>query len=149
MPAQIRLFTTGYAGHDIDSFVGKLQKHGIESVMDVRQNPVSRKRGFSKLRLSEALVQNGIAYIHLRELGVQRELRDRLRAGACTLDQYFSDFHKYVVDQAEALGEVESRAARQRCCLLCVESRPEECHRAVVAEVLAQRAAGALTVIHL
>ena len=67
-----QLFTTGYAGHDLDSFVNKLRQHGVNTVIDIRQNPVSRKKGFSKSRLSAFLAENGIGYVHVRELGVPR-----------------------------------------------------------------------------
>jgi uncharacterized protein (DUF488 family) len=148
MPAQYSIFTTGYAGHDIDSFVNKLRLHGVQRVIDVRQNPVSRKKGFSKSRLAEFLHLNGIGYVHLRELGVPRELRDRLRNGACTLGEYLAAFRNYVVQQDEALAAVEALVACERCCLLCLEARPEDCHRAVVADVLAARASGELEILH-
>ncbi len=143
------LFTTGYAGHDLDSFVNKLRQHGVNTVIDIRQNPVSRKKGFSKSRLSAFLTENGIGYIHMRELGVPRELRNELADEGCTLDEYFAEFRKYAVAQVDALIAVENLAAGQRCCLLCVESKPEECHRAVVADILADRARGSLYVVHI
>jgi uncharacterized protein (DUF488 family) len=143
------LFTTGYAGHELDSFVDKLRQHGVNTVIDIRQNPVSRKKGFSKSRLSSFLAENGLGYVHVRQLGVPRDLRQRLAAEACTLEEYFAEFREYAVAQYHALGEVEALAARERCCLLCVETRPEDCHRSIVAEVLAERAGGALNVIHI
>jgi uncharacterized protein (DUF488 family) len=143
------LFTTGYAGHELDSFVAKLRQHEVNTVIDIRQNPASRKRGFSLSRLSAFLAANGIGYVHVRELGVPRELRQRLAAEECTLDEYFAEFRKYAVEQDGALSAVAELAARQRCCLLCVETRPEDCHRSIVAEVLAERTGGALNVIHI
>jgi uncharacterized protein (DUF488 family) len=143
------LFTAGYAGHDLDSFVAKLRQRDVNTVIDIRQNPVSRKRGFSKSRLSAFLAENGIAYVHVRELGVPRELRQRLGADECTLDEYFAEFRKYAVAQDDALGGVEKMAASGRCCLLCVEERAEDCHRAVVADIISSRNRGALEVVHI
>jgi hypothetical protein len=45
------LLTTGYAGHNLESFLAKLREHDVEVVVDVRQNPVSRKKGFSRSTL--------------------------------------------------------------------------------------------------
>ena len=143
------LFTTGYAGHDPESFVEKLRQYDIETLVDVRQNPVSRKKGFSKTKLSEFLAQQGIGYVHVRELGVPRELRKRLQAGDCTLDEYFTEFRRYASDQADSLAAVDRLAAEKRCCLLCVESRPEDCHRAIVADLLVARSHGQLQIMHI
>jgi uncharacterized protein (DUF488 family) len=149
MAAKYQLFTIGYAGHDIGSFVNKLREHDVQRVVGIRQNPISRKKGFSKSRLSESLSLDGIGYVHMRELGVPRELRNRLQEGDCTLSEYFAGFRQYAMQQNEALDAVNHLAARERCCLLCVESKPEECHRAVVAELLAGRTQGALHIMHI
>ena len=92
MPTNSTLFTAGYAGHDLDSFLRMLGEHQIQVIVDVRQNPVSRKKGFSRSRLSEFLSNHGIEYIHLRELGVPAELRNQLRSGECGLTEYFAKF---------------------------------------------------------
>lgn len=48
------LFTVGYEGLEIDDFTKFLKRHRIQLVADLRKNPVSRKRGFSKHKLAEA-----------------------------------------------------------------------------------------------
>ncbi|QJX02842.1 DUF488 domain-containing protein [Alcanivorax sp. IO_7] len=63
------LHTAGYEGVDIETFVGRLLDAGVDQVIDVRQYPISRKRGFSKTALSKCLAGAGIDYCHLRELG--------------------------------------------------------------------------------
>jgi uncharacterized protein (DUF488 family) len=139
MPGATQLLTTGYAGYDPDSFVARLQDHRVETIVDIRQNPVSRKRGFSKSKLERHLGEHGIGYVHLRELGVPAELRDRLRSGECDLNEYFADFARYLSTQDETLALLQSLASSKRCCLLCVESRPEDCHRAIVAKAVVDR----------
>jgi uncharacterized protein (DUF488 family) len=139
MSGAIQLLTTGYAGHDLDSFVAKLREHGVETIVDVRQNPVSRKRGFSKSKLEKFLAEHGIRYVHMRELGVPAELRNRLRGGECELDEYFAEFARYLSTHDETLASLQSRASNERCCLLCVESRPEECHRSIIADAIIKR----------
>ena len=49
------LVTIGYEGRQLDEFVAALLDRGVEIVFDVRENPASRKPGFSKRRLGEAL----------------------------------------------------------------------------------------------
>ena len=47
----------------------------------------------------------------------------------------------------EALGQLASRAADERICLLCLEAEPERCHRSLVATAL--QAAHGIGVHHL
>ena len=59
----------GYEGLSVDQLVARLQADGIEVLVDVRMTPLSRKPGFSKRALSEALSAAGIRYVHDRRLG--------------------------------------------------------------------------------
>ncbi|RUA22066.1 DUF488 domain-containing protein [Billgrantia gudaonensis] len=63
------LFTAGYEGIDIDTFLKRLRDAGVDKVIDVRQYPISRKPGFSKTAFSSRLRAAGIDYEHIRELG--------------------------------------------------------------------------------
>lgn len=75
------IVSVGYEGRDIDGFVDELAAAGVDLVADVRLNPVSRKPGFSKTRLSEALAEVGIGYVHLRSLGNPTSNREPFRSG--------------------------------------------------------------------
>lgn len=68
-----RIVSIGYEGRTIESFVVELQRAGVQTVADVRLNAISRKAGFSKTRLRDALAAVGIDYVHLRSLGNPRE----------------------------------------------------------------------------
>ena len=54
------LFTFGYEGLSIEDFVARLTLSGVREVFDVRELPLSRKRGFSKKSLAAALEAAGI-----------------------------------------------------------------------------------------
>jgi uncharacterized protein (DUF488 family) len=149
MPTKRKLLTTGYAGHDPESFVLKLKEHKVEVVVDVRQNPVSRKKGFSRSRLSEFLTDHGLEYLHVREFGVPTDLRNRLRSGKCDLSDYLSDFRDYLAGQENALDQLYILAIRKRCCLICVEHLSDECHRSVVADVVAVRNGHQVEIVHI
>jgi uncharacterized protein (DUF488 family) len=148
MPAQA-LYTIGYSGHDPDSFMARLAQARIEVVVDVRQNPVSRKRGFSRKALQQHLAQNGIDYVHMPALGVPRPLRDQLREAAISRADYLSAFRRHLATETAALEELCTRAVKQRCCLVCMESRPEECHRSVVADLATHLAGRQQATVHL
>ncbi len=143
------LFTAGYAGCDPRSFLAKIRRHEVEVVVDVRQNPVSRKKGFSRAALASFLSAHAVEYVHEPELGVPAELRARLRSGEQDLAAYLASFRQHLDGHEVALGRVYARALAKRCCLVCLESRSEECHRSVVADTLVSRNGGRLRVVHL
>src|SRR3546814_4400352 len=75
------LYTIGYEGSDIAHFLLTLQQCGIKRVIDVREVPLSRKRGFSKTALAAKLVESGVDYRHFKALGDHKPGRDAMRRG--------------------------------------------------------------------
>jgi uncharacterized protein (DUF488 family) len=143
------VLTAGYSGHDLGSFLAKLRQHNVEVVVDVRQNPVSRKKGFSRGTLSAYLTAHEIEYVHEAELGVPIELRKQLSGGKQSLLSYFDRFKKYLAGRGDALDRLYRLATKKRCCLICVERAAAECHRSIVTEALETRNGRALKVVHL
>ena len=56
----MQLFTIGYEGINQTQFISWLSNHKINVVADVRNLPLSRKKGFSKTALSALLEENNI-----------------------------------------------------------------------------------------
>ncbi|MCQ4045892.1 DUF488 family protein [Streptantibioticus rubrisoli] len=134
------LWSTGYEGRTIESFVAALVEAEVQAVVDVRLTPISRKPGFSKTRLSVALADVGIAYRHLRELGNPKDNRAPFWEGR--LAEGRSGFRR-VLQSAEAntqLDELVELAQRSRVAVLCFEQDEDRCHRQVVLEAVRERA---------
>jgi hypothetical protein len=55
----------------------ELLSAGVERLVDVRELPLSRRRGFSKTALSDALRAAGIDYVHVKALGTPKPNRER------------------------------------------------------------------------
>lgn len=142
-----KLTTIGYEKAELDDFIATLQAISVECIIDVRELPLSRKRGFSKTALREALEGAGIRYVHLKALGDPKPGRDAARSGR--FDEFSAIYRKHLATPeaqgalAQAGGIVESA----KCCLLCYERDPEHCHRKVVAESLSH--AYNIDVLHL
>ncbi|HVP83384.1 MAG TPA: DUF488 domain-containing protein [Rhizomicrobium sp.] len=134
----MRLFTIGYEGAEIAEFLATLADHGISQVIDVRDVPISRKRGFSKNKLREALAGYGIEYLHLKGLGDPKPGREAARAGRFAAFRSIYGKHLESSVAQTALKEARSAAARQVSCLLCFERSNENCHRSIVADHLAR-----------
>jgi uncharacterized protein (DUF488 family) len=144
----LTLFTAGYQGHNIETFLDLLMGHGIEHVIDVRQLPFSRKPDFSKKRLSGHLAAAGIGYTHLVALGTPKLLRDEVRRSH-DYAAFFTAMEEIIAAQPEALQSALDLARVQSSALLCFEANHAECHRLVVARALEQLADEPCEVIHL
>ena len=71
----MKLCTIGYEGASLPTFLAALKQNGVEAIIDVRQNPISRKPGFSKTALCAALLLDGFEYLHMRDFGAPRAVR--------------------------------------------------------------------------
>ena len=77
----MNLFTIGYEGRTADDLPASVAASGVTTVIDVRDLPLSRKRGFSKTALASLLAQSGVHYVHERGLGNPKPLRDHVKSG--------------------------------------------------------------------
>lgn len=134
-----KLFTIGYEGADLTSFLATLVAAGVEQVLDVRELPQSRKAGFSKVALGAALEKEGIRYRHLRDLGDPKPGRDAARRGDHRGFLRIYGRHLQGQPAQAALAEAGGLASALTSCLLCFEREHEACHRAVVAAEMAVR----------
>ncbi|MFC4174374.1 DUF488 family protein [Microvirga sp. GCM10011540] len=135
-----QVFTIGYEGADMDRFLTVLQDSGVSILADVRAVALSRKRGFSKSALKDALAGRDIGYQHYRQLGTPKEGRQAARAGDGELMRRI--YCQEVLDTQpaqDALEELTVLAESRPVCLLCFERDPANCHRRVLAQRLAAK----------
>jgi len=142
------LFTIGYEGISLDAFVSQLKNFAINCVIDVRENPVSRKPGFSKNELTETLSRENIRYLHLQELGSPRPIRERLKRDY-DYRLFFKNIENHLAKQKDAIEIAYSHVSRSTCCLLCFEHHAENCHRKLVAKKIQERDSNGLQIINL
>lgn len=129
------VFTIGYEGLDIDAFMSLLAEHGIDTIVDVRELPLSRKPGFSKKALTNILNISGREYVHMVDLGCPKLVRDRYREDG-NWKRYTEGFLKYLKTQDDAIVELSTLAATSNCALLCYEADSNFCHRSMVANAV-------------
>lgn len=141
------LFTIGYEGAVVDDFIATLLKVGVQTVIDIRDVPVSRRRGFSKSSLSQHCEDQGLTYVHLRPLGDPKEGREAARAGR--YEQFHTIFstHLSTLGAQSALSEAIKIASDSVSCLLCYERDHRFCHRNIVAGEM--KRLGAFTLRHI
>jgi len=145
--AKKAIYTAGYEGESITAFLQKLVAAGVERILDVRSNPVSRKPGFSKKTFSQLSETQGIEYVHLPALGVPASKRKNLRTfqDYQTLLRYYE---QHILPSAEDARSEASRLSTERpSALVCFEADSQRCHRARLAHAISNDTG--MEVIHL
>lgn len=130
------LYTIGYEGRTLDGLMEELREHGVRRLLDVRRRAASRRPGFAKGALSRRCEEEGIAYVHERELGTPDHLRQLYKAtGSLDVEAY----RDYVADLHVELDRESALAKETPTCLMCLERDYRACHRQVVAEEMGKR----------
>lgn len=128
----MKIYTIGYEATTMAEFVAALHQAGVERVIDVRALPLSRRPGFSKNILAASLREEGIEYVHLKNLGTPKPGRDAAKKGdVATLEAVYDAQLGLPEAQAEA-AKMRALAAEKPSALLCYERDPEHCHRSLL-----------------
>jgi uncharacterized protein (DUF488 family) len=128
--------SVGYEGRTIDEFIADLTRRNIDVLVDVRLNAVSRRRGFSKTALDDALDAAGIKYLHLRALGNPKENRPAFGGENVATGRAI---YRQLLDEPAAAAELEhlaDLAKARHVAVMCFERDEQHCHRKVVIDVL-------------
>jgi len=126
-------YTIGYEKKTIEQFIKLLKMKKVNTVVDVRKNPVSQyKPEFSKENLEKILHQNGIRYVHYPELGVPSEIRRKLGETG-DYDWFFKWYDENVIPK---LSELDLKTLGYPIAIMCVEYDPTRCHRHRIALAL-------------
>ncbi len=135
------IYTIGYERRDGEDLISNLQDADITTVIDVRDKPVSRKPDFRESALRAMCTEARITYESWKNLGSTEEQREELKSSG-DFCQFSKQFRKYAKrEMSDAIELLAKRLASRRsvCALLCYERRHDECHRSIVAELLADR----------
>lgn len=136
--AEPAVYTAGYEGKSLDSFLDSMLRRGIRCIVDVRKNPLSRKYGFSKSTLEKTCPNMKLKYVHYEKLGVPSEHRKDINTDAdviTLLDWYET---RVLDDSDEQIRAVAETMARMPSLLLCYEANAAHCHRSRLAQRVAQ-----------
>lgn len=119
------LYTVGHGARSTAELVSILREAAIETLVDVRAFPASKRNPqFARAPLSAALQDANIRYDWQgKGLGGYRKL------------PYAEHMKTEVFGDAAAAVEARS----ERVCLMCAESNPDDCHRSYIAQWLVGR----------
>jgi uncharacterized protein (DUF488 family) len=134
----LTIWTIGHSTRTIEDFLELLKAHQIESLVDVRHFPGSRRYPhFNKEPLSDSLTKVGIEYHHLPRLGGRRRPRPNSQNTAWRNEAFrgYAD-HMETETFAEGITSLLSLAAKKRTAIMCAEAVWWRCHRGLIADYL-------------
>lgn len=138
------IYTIGHSNHSLEEFIGLLKAHEIETLVDIRSYPGSRKfPWFGQEELTSSLPRWSI---HYRWLGLTLGGRRRgVVEGSGNEGWRVAAFRSYA-DYAcfnpaflKGLGELEWLVEQSRVAYMCSEYTHHKCHRGIVSDWLAAR----------
>lgn len=133
------LYTIGHSNRTTAEFIQALQTVPIDTVVDVRANPQSRRHPqFSQQALRQSLEAAGITYHWAgRQLGGRRQAQDPSKhlAIADEAIRAYADYMESEIFQKAAM-QLINLAATGKTAILCAEKLPEHCHRSLISDYL-------------
>lgn len=131
------LFTIGYEGISVEEYLNRLVKNDIKTLVDVRNNPLSMKFGFSKKQLIAFCENLGISYFHIPEVGIQSNQRQELKTQK-DYDKLFEIYKKQNLPKTVSHQEqiLDLLKEKKRIALTCFEANICQCHRKHLAEAI-------------
>jgi hypothetical protein len=133
------LYTIGYEGNSLENYLVRLISNDVKVLVDVRNNPLSMKFGFSKNQLKKFCESLGIIYLHFPEVGIQSDRRKKLT----TQKDYDALFELYRITDLPKTHSTQEKILQlliehQRIALTCFEADVCQCHRKYLAESIAK-----------
>lgn len=131
----VTIYSVGHSNQSLASFLAVLQRHGIQSLVDVRSAPYSRYvPHFNRPELEDAVERRGIRYVYLGdELG-----------GRPPGDEFYDEDDRVLYYRAarapfflHGLSKLIDEGGVYRTAIMCSEEDPTNCHRhLLIARVL-------------
>lgn len=134
----LTIWTIGHSTRSAEDLMVLLKAHEIESLVDVRHYPGSRRYPhFGKEPLTKTLQQAGIEYHHIPELGGRRRARPD-SPNTAWRNEAFRGYADYMGNKAFAIGiaRLLELARSRRVAIMCAEAVWWRCHRGLIADYL-------------
>ncbi|MBW1650068.1 MAG: DUF488 domain-containing protein [Deltaproteobacteria bacterium] len=134
----MNLYTIGFAQKSAEQFFNILKKNNIIRVIDIRLNNKSQLAGFTNIRdFPYFLKIHNINYIHKPEFAPSKELLTGYKNKAISWDEYKKAYNNILIERN--ITEKIDWNILNNSVLLCSEPTPDNCHRRLLAEYLAEK----------
>jgi uncharacterized protein (DUF488 family) len=121
------LYTIGHSTRSLDELVGALKAHGIETLVDIRAFPMSRRLPhFNRESLESSLPERGIRYIWMKSLGGYRKVTRKDSPHTALRNANFRNYADYTLtpEFGQAATELLQIASASSTAYMCLFSLP-------------------------
>ena len=141
------VYTIGYERFLVDGFMDELLRCGIQRIIDVRNNPASRRYGFHGSTLSRICQSLDLEYQHFPSVGIPALERSGL-GDTASYERLFAMYESGILPaQGEVIAQIATLLVEKPSALMCMEADPDSCHRLRLAKAVAPVAN--LPIVHL
>lgn len=133
------LYTIGHSTRTFDDLLSALKAHGIETLVDIRAFPMSRRLPhFNRESLESSLAEQGIRYIWMKALGGYRKATRKDSPHIALRNASFRNYADYTLtpEFEQAAAELVQLADTSRTAYMCAERVYFRCHRMIVSDWL-------------
>jgi uncharacterized protein (DUF488 family) len=133
------LFTIGHSTRTIDEFLTVLRAHEIQTLVDIRAFPASRRLPhFNREALETALPNVEIRYLWMKGLGGYRKKTREDSPNVALRNASFRNYADYMLtpEFEAAIAELIHVAAESPTAYMCAERVWFQCHRMLVSDWL-------------
>lgn len=140
----LTFYTIGHSTRSTDELVACLRGHGVQTLVDIRSYPGSRRcPWFSQGVLEQSMDEAGLDYLRIGKLGGRRNKQREVPAhlNAAWRNASFRNYADYTMTSSyeEGLKELCDLAATTQVAYMCSEAVPWRCHRSLVSNTLRAR----------
>ena len=133
------LYTIGHSTRTLDELLSALKAHDIQTLVDIRAFPVSRRLPhFNRESLEQSLEQNKIRYVWMKGLGGYRKKTLDDSPNPALRNQSFRNYADYMLTDEfhESITRLLALASESRTAYMCAERLYFHCHRMLVSDWL-------------
>jgi uncharacterized protein (DUF488 family) len=133
------LYTIGHSTRAIEDLIAALQAHSIETLVDIRSTPMSRRLPhFNRESLEKSLTEAGIRYLWMKDLGGRRKKSLETSPNVALRNDSFRNYADYMLSPEfeQAMAELVGLAKQSRTAYMCAERVYFKCHRMLVSDWL-------------
>jgi uncharacterized protein (DUF488 family) len=123
----------------LDELVSALHSHDIETLVDIRAFPISRRLPhFNRESLEHSLPAKGLRYVWIKDLGGYRKATRQDSPHTALRNASFRNYADYALtpEFQRAIGELLQIADASRTAYMCAERVHFRCHRMIVSDWL-------------
>jgi uncharacterized protein (DUF488 family) len=134
-----RLYSIGHSTRSLDELIAALQAHEIQTLVDIRAFPRSRRLPqFNREALEQSLPGGGIRYVWMKELGGYRKKTREDSPHIGLRNDSFRNYADYMLTDefGSAARKLIALSEHSRTAYMCAERVYFHCHRMLVSDWL-------------